>query len=196
MEAHGLATSKKNAARLAAHVIFIDESGFSLIPSVRKTWAPRGETPVVRHWYRHDKVSAISGLAVNPRRKRVRLYCQLYEQNIQSEEVCFFLRDVLRHVRGYVIVVLDNGKIHKGDMVGELCERFPRLLLEPFPAYAPELNPDEGVWNHLKAVLANSRPDSAAELMDRLSEEVQRLAGSQAHLRACITQSDLPPFLR
>jgi len=61
METIGLAPGKKNAARLAAHLVFVDESGFLLIPSVRKTWSPVGQTPVVRHRYGHDRISAISG---------------------------------------------------------------------------------------------------------------------------------------
>ena len=77
----------------------------------------------------------------------------------------------------------------------ELLGRTSRLHLEPFPPYAPELNPDEGVWHHLKAHLANGRPDTSAELLDVLTEEVCRLAASPALLRGCIAHSDLPPFL-
>jgi transposase len=79
--------------------------------------------------------------------------------------------------------------------VQELLARTIRLHLEPFPPYAPELNPDEGVWNHLKSSLANGRPDSKEELMDVLSAEICGLATSQRLLRGCIQQSDLPPFL-
>ncbi len=77
----------------------------------------------------------------------------------------------------------------------ELLSRTSRLHLVPFPPYAPELNPDEGVWNHLKAPLANGRPDTAADLMDVLAEEVCRLGASSLLLRGCIEHSDLPPFL-
>jgi hypothetical protein len=91
METHGVARSKNNAARLAAHIVFVDESGFLLIPTVRKTWSPVGQTPVVRHCYRHDRISAISGIAVSPKRLRCMLYCLLYEDNIQGEEVKVFL---------------------------------------------------------------------------------------------------------
>jgi len=69
------------------------------------------------------------------------------------------------------------------------------LHLEAFPPYAPELNPDEGVWNHLKKTLANGRPDTQNELMDVLSDEICRLGASQILLRGCIKQSDLPSFL-
>jgi len=154
-----------------------------------------GQTPVLRHRYRHDRISAISGIAVSPKRFHCTLYCQLYEDNIQAEEVAVFLRHLLRQIQGHLIVLLDNGKIHRGDPMEELLARTTRLHLEPFPPYAPELNPDEGVWNHLKSTLANGRPDTQTELMDVLSDEICNLAASQPLLWGCIQQSDLPPFL-
>jgi transposase len=195
METIRLAPCKKNAARLAAHLVFIDESGFLLIPSVRKTWSPVGQTPILVHRYCHERISAISGIAVSPKRFHCTLYCQLYEDNIQGEEVAAFLHHLLHQVKGHLIVLLDNGKIHRGDPVQELLARTSRLHLTPFPSYAPELNPDEGVWNHLKSTLANGRPDTQAELMDVLSDEICYLAASQPLLRGCIQQSELPPFL-
>ena len=154
-----------------------------------------GQTPVVRHRYGHDRISAISGIAVSPKRFHCTLYCQLYEDNIQGEEVAAFLRHLLHQIHGHLIVLLDNGRIHRGDPVQELLGRTSRLHLEPFPPYAPELNPDEGVLNHLKGTLANGRPDTQAELMDVLADEICRLAASQPLLRGCIKQSKLPPFL-
>ena len=148
MEIHGVACSKKNAARLAAHIVFVDESGFLLIPSVRKTWSPVGQTPVVRHCYRHDRISAISGIAVSPKRLRCTLYCLLYEDNIQGEEVKAFLCHLLRQVRGHLIVLLDNAKIHRADCVKDLLVRTRRLHLVPFPAYAPEMNLRSGHKSH------------------------------------------------
>jgi transposase len=195
METLRLAPCKKNAARLAAHFVFIDESGFLLIPSVHKTWSPVGKTPILRHRYRHDRVSAISGIAVSPKRFHCTLYCQLYEDNIQGEEVAAFLRQLLRQVAGHLVVLLDNGKIHFSDPVQDLLSRTSRLHLEPFPPYAPELNPDEGVWNHLKRTLANGRPDTQTDLMEVLADEICRLSASQSLLRGCIQHSDLPPFL-
>lgn len=195
METIRLAPRKKNAARLAAHLVFIDESGFLLIPSVRKTWSPIGQTPIFHHRYRNDRISAISGIAVSPKGFHCTLYCQLYEDNIQGEEVVVFFRHLLRQIPGHLIVLLDNGTTHRGDSVEELLSRTSRLHLEPFPPYASELNPDEGVWNHLKRTLANGRPDSQAELMDVLSAEICKLATSQQLLRGCIKQSDLPSFL-
>jgi len=129
--------------------------------NVRRTWAPRGQTPIVRHRYQRDKVSAISAVTVSATRHRVGLYLHLHPgENITNVEVAIFLRALLRHLRGQVIVLLDRGSIHKGPAVQALDRRCPRLHLEWFPGYAPELNPDEWVWAHFKAQLANGHPDS------------------------------------
>lgn len=154
-----------------------------------------GQTPVVAHRYRHDRISAISGIAVSARRFRCTLYCHWYEDNIQGEEVAGFLRDLLRQIRGPVIALLDNAQIHRGEPVEELLGRTRRLHLVAFPSYAPELNPDEGVWRQLKRRLANGRPETRSELMEVLGDEISRLAGSQQRPRGCIRQSELPVFL-
>ncbi len=130
-----------------------------------------------------------------PRRFHCTLYCQLYEDNIQGEEAAMFLRHLLHQIPGHLIILLDNGNIHRGEPIQELLQRTRRLHLASFPPYTPELNPDEGVWNHLKKRLANGRTDSQAELMDVLSDEICRLASNQSLLRSCIEQSELPPFL-
>jgi transposase len=190
-----VAPGKKNAARLGAHLAFLDESGFLLIPSVRKTWAPRGQTPLLRFWQRHDKISVISAVSVSPRRRHLGLYYQLHLANIHHAEVCTFLRHLLRHLRGPVVVLWDNGRIHRGQVIRDFCRAFPRLHVAFFPAYAPELNPDESVWHRAKAALANGRPDDLTVLATHLRASLTRLRHSQRALRGCITQSDLPSFL-
>jgi transposase len=190
-----VAAHKKRAARLGAHLVFVDESGFMLIPPVRRTWGPCGQTPLTKYRYKHDRISAISALSVSPRRRRIGLYFQLHTKNIQQAEICRFLRHLLRHLRGPVIVVWDNGKPHKGDPIRAFCRRHRRLRLERFPAYAPELNPDEGVWNQLDNLMANGRPDNLGELATVLIGALRGLRRSQRKLRWCIHQSELPPFL-
>ena len=118
--------------------MFLDECGFLLIPNVRRTWAPRGHTPIIRHRYRRDKVSAISAVTVSARRRRCGLYIHFYPgSNITPVEVAVFLRAVLRQIRGHVIVLWDRGSIHKGPDVRALLTRCPQLHVEPFPGYAP-----------------------------------------------------------
>jgi PIN domain nuclease of toxin-antitoxin system len=72
------------------------------------------------------------------------LYYLLFFDNIQQEEVCVFLRELLRHLRGPVIVLPDNSSTHKGEPLQKLLRQHPRLSIEYFPSYAPDLNPDEG----------------------------------------------------
>lgn len=196
MERHNLAEDKKKATRLGAYVIFIDESGFMLTPSVRRTWAPVGCTPLIRHHYTKDRLSVIAGISVSPTRKRLGLFGMFFWNNIAQEEVVLFLHEVLHHLPGHVIALLDNGSIHKGDPLRNLCRRFPRLHLEYFPGYAPELNPEEGVWGLLKGKLANGRPDDLDTLADLLQNEFSIVAQSQVSLRGCIRQSGLPFSLR
>jgi len=192
VERHHLEEGKKNSTRLGAYLIFIDESGFMLTPTVRRTWAPIGCTPLIRHHYANDRLSVISGISVSPTRTRLGLFGMFFWDNIAQQEVVAFLLEVLRHLRGQVIALLDNGSIHKGAPLRQLCRSYPRLHVQYFPGYAPELNPDEAVWALLKGKLANGRPDDLEELADRLQNEFRNVARSQPALRGCIHQSGLP----
>jgi transposase len=197
LETKGLAAGKKNATRLGAHIVFADESGFLLIPHVAKTWAPQGQTPIHRHRQgRRDKISVISGISLSPKRHHLSLYYLLFFDNIAQEEVCVFLRELLRHMRGPVIVLLDNSSTHQGEPLQKLLRQHPRLSIEHFPSYAPELNPDEGVWSLAKRELANSCPNDVDDLMEDILCSIEAIRTSPEKLRGCILQSELPSFLR
>jgi transposase len=183
---------KKNAKRLGAHIVFIDESGFLLIPTILRTWAPRGKTPIIRHRYKRDKVSVISGVSVSPQRIRFGLYFQMHLDNIGQIEVCHFLKHLLRHLRGNVIAILDNSNTHKGNLIAELQKRNPRIAIEYFPSYAPQLNPDEGVWSYSKRSLANGRPDNLEDLLQTVADSLMKISKSQSILRGCVEHSELP----
>ena len=146
----------------------------------------------MRHRYRHDKVSAISAVTVSPRRHRCGLYAHFHLANITHVEVAAFLRLLLRHLTGPIIVLWDGGSIHRGPAVRALLARHPRLLVERFPAYAPELNPDELVWNYLKGQLANGSPDTVDTLLTDLTRVTRRLRRCPAILRAFIVGCELP----
>ena len=167
-----------------------------MIPNVRRTWAPRGKTPLLRHRYQRDKISAISAVSVSARRHRLGLYVQFYLDNLTQTEVAIFLRYLLRHLRGSIVLLWDSGSIHKGAEVHQILRRHRRLHCESFPSYAPELNPDEFVWHHFKGKLANGRPDNVDELMDTLCRITIKVRKRQDLLRSFVTASDLPPFLR
>lgn len=135
-------------------------------------------------------------MTVSPRRQRLGLYCHLHLDNITHIEVACFLRLLLHHLRGPIILVWDGGSIHRGPALRDLLARHSRLHVERFPAYAPELNPDEQVWNHFKAKLANGCPLIIDHLLDDLTQLTPRTRRSPKLLRSFIAASDLPPFLR
>jgi len=165
-----------------------------LVPTVRRTWAPRGVTPLLRHRYSHERISAISAITVSPRRHRLGLYCHFHFANISHVEVAVFLRLLLRHLHGPVLLLWDGGSIHQGPAIRALCARHPRLHLERFPAYAPELNPDEQVWNYFKARLANGCPLTIDALLADLTHLARTTRRSPALLRSFLHTSDLPPL--
>lgn len=170
----------------------MDESGFLLIPTVRRTWAPKGQTPVLYHLYKHDRISVLSALAVSPQQRRLALYLQCRRHNLTGLDVRAFLTHLLRHLRGPVVLLWDRGTIHRRKEVQHFLQRRPRLHAHYFPAYAPELNPAEYVWSQADAALANEAPRDVAALQRRLWCAVRRIRASQKLLWSCIYASDLP----
>jgi transposase len=143
--------------------VFLDETGVMLQPLVRRTWAPQGQTPVMYSWDRHDRLSVIGGLSLSAERRRIGLYFVVYEHNITAEQVEAFVRDVQRSLGRKLIVIMDRWPVHRTAAKSLLGDE--RFWIEWLPAYAPDLNPVEHVWNHTKyADLANYVPDDLGEL--------------------------------
>jgi putative transposase len=172
--------------------VFLDESGFMLIPTRGRTWSPEGDTPITRYNYKHDRISALATLSVSAFRKHVGLYTRFQQNNFNAMDVASFLRMLLQHLRGEVILLWDRAKIHKGPFIREVCERFPRLHIEQFPAYAPELNPVEFVWQDFKKHTANCLLLDKTDIRQKLHANKRRAIGSQEKLRSFILASQLP----
>ena len=162
-----------------------------LTPTVVRTWAPCGQTPCLRHSQRHDRISVISGISLSPTRRRVGLYFQWHHHNIRDVQAVAFLRHLLRHLRGPVVLVWDNLGVHRSQLVRAFCRRVPRLQLEFLPAYAPELNPDEGVWRLTKRRLANHCPVDRGALARGVLRALKALRRSPTRLWSCITHAHL-----
>lgn len=136
-----------------------------LQPVVRRTWAPRGQTPLLRQWDRRDRLSAISALTVAPRRRRFGLYWALYPHNIRRAEVLRFLQALRRHLPRDFTLIGDRHRPHRAACVATWLAHHRRIVVEWLPAYAPELNPVEPVWSHTKhGDLANFTPGGLAAL--------------------------------
>ena len=120
-------------------------------------------------------------------------YFRLFPGTIRSPQVVAFLRHLLRHLPGKVLVIWDGLRAHRSRMVQTFVDtQRGRLQLECLPAYAPELNPDELVWNHMKRALANSLPKDTKALHRQLRKPLRRLRRSQRLLRSCVNASELP----
>jgi putative transposase len=190
-----VAADKKSARRRRAHLVLIDESGVLMSPLVRRTLAPRGKTPILKvQGKQREKVSITAALTISPRRHRLGLYWQTYPRNfVNAERAADFLRALMRRLHGAVIVVWDGGPMHKGEPIRKVLADFPRLSLERLPPYAPELNPVEYLWSHLKyGTLANFAPDDVFRLDAVLKRHLHRAAESTDMLRSFLEASGLP----
>ena len=183
---------REKTRRLGAYLAFVEVSGFLLIPTVRRTWAPRGKTPLLYHSYRRDRISTISAPTVSPRRGRLGLYVGFHRKNITDVEVAEFLRHLLRHLHKPIVLLWDGGSIHRRRLVKEYpAGSHSRLHVYRFPAYAPELNPDEYVWTQSKHSLANATPRDIDELGQDLRKALGRIGRSQQLLKACLCETAL-----
>lgn len=114
-----MAPGRKKVADDHAHLVLIDESGLLLNPLVRRSWAPRGKTPTIGGDGGHrTKVSVIGAVSVSPAARHLGLYfATLPDGYFDAGAVVEFLRDLLRHLRGRVVVVWDGGGNHKGPLI-------------------------------------------------------------------------------
>jgi transposase len=170
----------------------LDESGFMLQPVVRRTWAPRGQPPIQYSWDRHDRLSVITAITLAPIYCRFGLYFQIHDHNITSVEVMAFLREMHDYLRRKFIVVMDRLNAHR-TAVRLLREAgVDWFEVEWLPAYAPDLNPVELVWNHVKyADLANFIPDDIDHLFQEVDYSI-RETGKKGHLiRSFFEHTDL-----
>jgi len=186
--------ARKTFAR-GAHLIFLDESGYFLTPTVRRTWAPRGETPILDTWDRRDRLSAISSLSVSPLSHRLSLRFTLLEKNVHAEDVVAYLQELQRCLGTNRLTVLwDGSRIHdKAQLVQEYLAQHPGIVTERLPAYAPELNPDELVWSWTKyGKLANLAAHNKEVLWDAVVDELVYLHQHPELLSSFIRKTELP----
>lgn len=180
---------KKKAEAESYTVVWIDESAFYLLPALVRTYAPRGVTPVIEAPCSYDHLSVIS--AITP---TGRLCLSVQERSFTTEDVVEFLKKLHRQIGGKILVIWDGASIHQGQFLKNYLSKGAAkwLWLEKLPAYAPDLNPDEGIWNHLKRVeLANNCSHCLKELNLKLHDAVRRLRRKPNIIQGCIAQAGL-----
>lgn len=165
-----------------------------MAPLVRRTWAPRGQTPVLyQRTLARDKVSVIGALTLSPRRTRVGLYFALLpDENVKVGHLHRFLADLRRHLQRPLIVVWDRLPGHRARALRDALDRSGRVELEFFPPYAPELNPVEILWGYLKTnPLANHPATDAFRLAHRARRHFQDLRRQTTLLRSFFVATPL-----
>jgi transposase len=162
-------------------LVFLDESGFSLLPTPCKTWAPRGHTPILWHCFNWPKLSAVSAVTPNPR-----VSLRLVRGTIRSAELIVFVRHLLRRIPGVIFLFWDGLNTHRSKKTSAaLLEYRSRLRIYRLPAYAPELNPDEGLWGWMKHhALAGQCPPNLETLEHSIRLALRRLRRRPSVIRS------------
>ncbi len=183
-----MAANKKGAARWGHHIVFLDESGFMLQPTVRRTWSPAGNTPILIESARRDRISAIGALSISPVRHWMDFSFQLHRTNINTSLLIPFLSDLHHRFRNRIVLIWDNLRAHFKTAKYFSIKHPSWFRFEYLPPYCPELNPVEDCWSHSKY---GSQPNFAARDFDHL---FLHTTNSLSTLRR--NQSLLPAFLR
>ena len=164
--------------------MFVDQSGLYLLPTVVRTYAPVGQTPILREQLSREHLSVMSGITLDGKLLMIE-----QERAFNGEDVVRFLKHALRQIPGKLLVIWDGSPIHRAKVVKEFLKSgaASELQLEQLPSYAPELNPDEGIWRHLKYVeLKNVCCRSLLELRCELGKAKERLRHKKHVIFGCI----------
>jgi transposase len=164
----------KQQARLERKtLVFVDESGFYLLPARVRTYAPSGKPPTLRVLETRDHLSVMSAVTAQGQ-----LFTMVRDDSLTSVESVRFLKHLLTQLDRKLMVIWDGSPIHRSKEVkAYLADGATKHIhLERLPPYAPDLNPDEGVWNHLKYVeLRNVCCLNLGHLQHQLDLAVTRL---------------------
>jgi transposase len=187
VETHALAGGKKNAARQGQPIVFVDESGLSERPHRVRTWAPRGQTPVLQYHFNWHTLSAIAGITWWT------FYFRLFPGAIKSPQVVLFLQHLLRHLRGPVLVIWDGLRQHRSALVRDfVAAQGGRLALEFLPGDASELNPVAYLWGHWKhPERPNFCPRDGWTLSTEARRALRRMRRRPTLVTACWQQAEL-----
>lgn len=162
----------RQAKRQGADIFFWDESGFRADTVHGKTWGVRGQTPVVPRPGQRQSISAASAVNANG----AFWFCT-YDGALNAERFVGLLQKMMKYRKKPVHLVLDSLPAHKKALVREyVATTKGRLTLHFLPGYAPDLNPDELVWSHVKRTGTARRPLQKGEkLRDKIEEQLAKL---------------------
>jgi transposase len=183
MGQEALAAVEKTARRQNALILFEDESGVSLLPSVRATWAPRGQTPALRHHFAWKRLSIAGVLAYEPDGSDAHLVFQLRPGAYKDETLIEFLAEVHQHEQQRSLMMIWDGlPSHRSRHMLEWdANQRCWLRVERLPDYAPDLNPVEQAWGNVKSQeLANLCADTIDQVSDAAGVGLDRINSDAA----------------
>ena len=189
-----LARGKKNARRWKAWILFYDESGISQRPSIRRTWAPRGETPVLIHSFNWKKLLVCLAVGFRWDGRCYQVWFRTFPGSCNRHRVLAYLETLARHVGGRrVILIWDQLPAHKSTLVRDYLDAQRHWLrVEWLPGYAPELNPAEPLWGNIKGrELANRCSEDLADAASALRRGIRRVRRSHTLAWAFLRYSGL-----
>ena len=165
-----LAAHSKKARQLGATIAFVDEVGFSFLSKTGTTWAPRGQTPVLRRVSQRRALSTVVALTTTGK-----LLKRHFRRAVRGVEVVIALRHFRRHLPGPLIIVWDRLSAHRDRQVQQFVVTNADLYLEWLPPYAPDLNPEERCHGNVKQHLRNTTPANVEELQQQVDRGFARL---------------------
>lgn len=177
----------KRAHREKRTIVFVDESGLSMRPARKSTWAPEGETPILEFNFNWKKLSCIGGISLR------QIYFQIHDGSVKAPQVVEFVKYLCRAIRGDILIVWDGLRAHWSRAVKEHLETLgQRVAVEQLPAYAPELNPVEYLWAQVKHhEIANFAPKEIGELSTAALKAIRKIRRAPNYIRAFWIQSEL-----
>jgi transposase len=171
----------KRAKQQRAEIYFWDESGFRADAVQGQTWGMKGQTPIVAMPGQRQSVSAAS--AVNAKGS---FWFATYKGGMSADLFIEMLKALMRHRKRPLFLILDSLPAHKAKVVKNyVASTEGKLELHFLPGYAPELNPDEMVWNHMKRTGTARSPLTQGEsLHDRVDVELLQIQQNRALVRS------------
>ena len=172
---------KKRAKRLGATLFFLDEAGVRSDQVLGRTWGLKGKTPEVPTSGKRQSVNAISAVSAHGA-----FWYELYTERLNATKFLELLRRFMKGRTGPVFLILDGHPAHKAKIIQDYVQSLHgRLELHFLPGYAPELNPDEFVWNHLKREGVAKKPLRQGEsLRERVRSDLKRIKSRRALVRS------------
>ena len=179
----------KEAREHDATILFPDESGMQSRPNVRRTWSMKGKRPQMSVKEARDRISIVSAVSEDGE-----LFFSMKYESMRDHDIVSFLEQLLSEINGFLYIFWDNITIHRSEDVKEfLFDNNDRMITRRIPAYSPELNPGEWIWDALKyQELPNFCPTSREELWHKAEETLLRMKGDPERIKKIIMGTKLP----